>query len=463
MLEDWELLAALLGGTKAMREAGDKYLPRESGESDDAYDARRNRSFLFPAVKRTLSTLTGKVFSKAISLGDDVPSNIKEWAENVDMSGRHINVFAQDVFKAALADGITYIHVDHPIQPAGITLADERQLGSRPYMRHILARDLFWWWSEIVNGKEQLTEVRIMEKVRERIDRYTDREVEQIRVLRIGEYELWRKGEDDNWAPYEIGEVSVKDEIPIRAIYTGRKGFMIAEPPLIDLAWMNVCHWQSSSDQRNILRIARVPFLFGAGIPAGALADPKTGKVTLGAQRAVTIDDPGATLGYVEHTGSAIAAGRTDLQDLKDEMAAMGFEMLIRKPGGETATSKAIDSAEINCVLAAMAVELQDGLEAALAFMAKWTGESTGGGSVVVNHDFGFSVEDAAIGKVLLDARAAKELSRGTLWKEWQRRGILAEDFDAEAEQALLDAEPPDTLLQDTGAPSTEGGDVVTP
>jgi len=34
---------------------------------------------------------------------------------------------------------------------------------------------------------------------------------------------------------------------------------MQAKPPLLDLAWLNVEHWQSASDQSNILHVARVP------------------------------------------------------------------------------------------------------------------------------------------------------------------------------------------------------------
>ena len=41
---------------------------------------------------------------------------------------------------------------------------------------------------------------------------------------------------------------------------------MRARPPLLDLAWLNLAHWQSSSDQRHILHIARVPILFARGM-----------------------------------------------------------------------------------------------------------------------------------------------------------------------------------------------------
>ena len=44
------------------------------------------------------------------------------------------------------------------------------------------------------------------------------------------------------------------------------RGFMTAHPPLMDLAWLNLAHWQSASDQRHILHVARVPILFGRNL-----------------------------------------------------------------------------------------------------------------------------------------------------------------------------------------------------
>lgn len=464
MKENWELVAALMGGTKAMRDAAETYLPREGGESDEGYNARLNRSFLFPAFQRTIQALVGKVFAEAVELNEGTPADLEAMCENIDMAGRSLSVFSRDVFEAALRDGITHLHVDYPKTPtstagaAALTLADERKLGARPYIRHILASDVIGWWSEIRNGTELLTEVRIKEKVRVKEGKWGEKTAERVRVLRPGTYEVFEKNEKEDWISIESGTTSMTDEIPFRSVYTGRTGFMIADPPLINLAWMNVAHWQSSSDQRNILRVARVPFLFGAGLPEGGLADPQTGKFTMGASRAVCVAEAGATLGYVEHSGNAIAAGRTDLQDLKEEMSTMGFELLVRKPGNETATARAIDSAEVNSALAAMAIELQHAMDECLALMQKWRGVKETG-TCEVNTNYSVSSEDAAIGQLLLQARQAREISRTTFWAELQRRGVLGEEFDADAEDELLANDKADVPNEPPGGDGADGAD----
>jgi hypothetical protein len=43
--------------------------------------------------------MTGKVFTKPIILQKDVDAELAAWFENIDNAGRHLNVFARDVFK----------------------------------------------------------------------------------------------------------------------------------------------------------------------------------------------------------------------------------------------------------------------------------------------------------------------------------------------------------------------------
>jgi hypothetical protein len=444
----WELINTLLGGTEAMRREGTKYLPREQKESTDAYNIRLNRTFLFPALERTIGSLSGQVFRKEIRLGNDVPGEIEAWKENINLQGQNLDVFAKDVLESALADGITHIHVDFPSMPTGLTLAEERIIGARPYFRHVKAQELIFWWSANVGGREVLTELRLKEDVRGIAEDGTEIFTEQIRILRIGEYEIWQKQKDDKWLQTTPPtKTSFLNGIPFVTIYAGRQGFMMAKPPLMGLAWLNLAHWQSSSDQRNILRIARVPMLFGAGWEL-----EKGASVTLGSNRMIAVAEPQATLNYVEHTGAAIEAGRQDLIDLKEEMAAMGTDLLVRRPGGELATNRAIAKVEADSWLASLAKALQDGLEEGFEYMAKWANLKSGGGSVEVNTDFGLTEADTNALNALIAARTARDISREAFLNELKRYKVLSEDFDIEAELVKMETEEdvePDIEIED--------------
>jgi len=140
--ETFKLPRTLIGGTTAMRRAAEDYLPKEEGETNEGYVKRVRRSTLFNAFRKTVSDMTGKVFQRPVVLEDDVPADIVQYAENIDLAGRHINVFAKDVFYDGLQTGINYILVDMPpaVQKAdgsAPTVADEQ--GRRPYFVHITA------------------------------------------------------------------------------------------------------------------------------------------------------------------------------------------------------------------------------------------------------------------------------------------------------------------------------------
>lgn len=296
---------------------------------------------------------------------------------------------------------------------------------------HIRHDQILGWRSERIAGVETLTQLRILETVTEPAGRWGIAKIDQVRVLEPNAWQTYRKDQRGEWALYDEGTVTL-GAIPLATVYTCREGFMQARPPLLDLAYLNVEHWQSSSDQANILHVARVPILFASGFSDGTLQ--------IGAGSAVTNDDPAAKLGYVEHSGAAIAAGRESIQDLEERMSLMGAQLLVRKPGARTATEKAIDSADADSALSLMARTAEDSIEQALQFMADW--ESIGpAGEVELVGEIG-GLEDMEL-TGLLRARELGLLSAETVFGELQRRGLICDDIDWPDEAKRLAAEPP--------------------
>ena len=113
--------------------------------------------------------------------------------------------------------------------------------------------------------------------------------------------------------------------IPVAPVYLNQTGFMCGSPPLMDLADLNITHWQSSSDQRNILHVARVPILFASGVAEDI-------ELVVGANAFMRASDPQARLEYVEHSGAAITSGKDDLKVLEFQMQAMGLQLLQAEP-----------------------------------------------------------------------------------------------------------------------------------
>lgn len=449
-------IRALVAGTKAMRAAGEEWLPREPAESPASYENRKKRSVLYNATGKTVSDMTGKVFTKSIVVAKDVDADLQRWFENVDNAGRHLNVFARDCFYDAMQPGIGFIFVDMPPkvqradgQPA--TIADEQKAGIRPYLKWIPLENLIGWKSTTIEGAEVLTQIRIKECVAEPDPQnpYEDAEIDQIRVVTRAAngttestWETFREQKVDGkstWVSHSRGTTS-QPEIQLFPVYINREEFMQACPPLEKLAELNIAHWQSYSDQRNILHVARVPILFGAGFKEDE-------KLVIGAAEMVQSSDSNAKLIYVEHTGAAIGAGDKDLSNLELQMQTMGLQLLIDQPGGQTATGEQRDDAKENSSLAMMAGALQDALTQAAQSMARFGGKpEPKPGDILVNKDFGITGTKSDL-QYLTQAVLGGKLSQETYWSEMQRRGVLGDSFDPETEAARVAAQAPEATI----------------
>lgn len=421
MAARWELPRALMGGTPAMRLAGPRWLPRHPAESGRHYHARLQRTVLRNFFRRTVQTLTGKVFSRPIVLGEDVPPRLRDLMEDVDLTGRHLNIFARDVFADALVCGLSHVLVDYPRAVPGQTLADERAAGARPYAVHIKAEQVAGWRIAEVGGRPVLAQLRIRETVQEPDGVFGERPVEQIRVLEPGGWRLWRRGDDGVWFMVEEGETSLR-EIPLVTVYTGRLGFMEAEAPLDDLAWLNLEHWQIRSDQRNALNVTSFPILAAAGW------NQDDGQVEFGPNKFLTTTDPSGRFYYVESGGAHLAAGRAELEALEDAMRLFGLQFELRDVA-TTATARRIDAAEGAAPLQAWALAMADALEQMLALFARWEGLADGG-SVTLGADLG-PLQDGDGLDALLKARAAGDIGRAEFVAELKRRGVLGEAEEA--------------------------------
>lgn len=442
MASRWTLAETLLGGTDAMRAAGQTYLPKEEAEEQRDYDRRLAVAVLFPAFGRTVETLSAKPFSQPVTLSEDIPEQIAELLGNVDLEGRNLDTFAAEVMETTMGPGFSGILVDVPAVPADKrpkTLADERALKLRPYWVHVKPGSILGWKRTKIKGEWVLSQLRLMECVEVDDGEFGTAEVEQVRVLTPGAWATYRKAsgdQKDEWLLHESGTTSL-DIIPFVPVYGKRTGFMTSRPPLLELAHLNVKHWQSQSDQDNILHVARVPIL-----TARQCGDKFSLKI--GASAAVDLGNgPEAELKYVEHSGAAIDAGKVSLDDLKDEMRQAGAELLVVQKVQKTATETNSEDSVGMCALQRIAQGLEDAIDQALQITAQFMKAGDSGGSVKLFDDYGAMNMAEASAQILLAANTAGKISDQTLRSELKRRGILSADVDEDEEKSRISEDGP--------------------
>jgi len=439
MRKYWDVITPLMGGTMAMRAAGKSLLPQYPAEDDESYKERLRLSTLLPAYSETVGNMTSRVFAEPLQVGDDVPGQLLEMTADIDHSGNDLNSWAVEFFREGLSHGLCHALIDHSRTEGVRTQAEEIAAGVRPYAVLVKPEQVLGWRAK--GG--QLTMFRYIEIVEEEDGEFGAKCVEQIRVLEPGAWRTYRKAEKGGWGLHDEGANSLA-YIPLVTFYTGRTGFMTAKPPLLELAHLNVKHWQSQSDQDNILHVIRVPILVRIGVQAtfdnqGKPVPPEF-KVGTGSLTDLPMN---GDLKYVEHTGAAVKAGREALKDLLDEMRMAGAKLLTpEKSATKTATQADEEAAQELSPLARMANHFADCLAQLLQFMADYRGLGDGG-TVEMRGNFDVDYMPEVSLPTLVAMANAGMLSKETLFAEMQRRGVISDEYEWANELAKIEGQGP--------------------
>lgn len=460
MAEPWPMIDALVGGTGAMRKAGKALLPQFPAEPDASYKARLSCATLFPAFSRTSEVLAAKPLSKPIDLDGCDP--LEDLFDDIDREGSTLHGYASMLMLQCMQYGLTGVLVDAPPRPDGVvTLADEREAGIRPYLATYKASSILGWRE--VNG--QLTQLRLLECVCEEDGDFGEKMVKQVRVLTPGAWAVYRKVKDaagfETWQVYDEG-TSALGKIPFVFFYGIKECLGVGKPPLLDLAYQNVAHWQSSSDQQNILHVARVPILFATGFGA-------EDELIVGANAFVRTTSENAKIGFAEHSGAAIGAGQDSINKLEDQMRQTGAELLVQRPNLKTATQTLSETEGNRSILQRITENFEESLEECLRLMGEWIGVKVDP-EVHLFKDFGAqNISDQSTNS-LISAEAAGCVSKETVFASLQRRDIISQELTWEDELERIASQPkPDVVskpqvgaaMKNTDMEDTEEDDVA--
>lgn len=482
LIGEWELLCDLMAGTFAMRDKGEKWLPKQPKELDQSWRNRLNSSFLFPAFKDAVESVVSQPFSKPVTITaeDDVklPDQLQKIDTDVDKTGQNLTQFARNVFETMVAFGRCGVLVDFPSTGGDLNLGEEQAGDVRPIFKMVHPVDLIGWRTETTpGGEERLTQIRIREWAKEPEGRYGDKDVQYIRVFNappsvatnvagdgavpgsptLGTWELWKV--EDNGTTTAAGEgTHTYPGIPFVMIYAKRTKFMEAQPPMRDLAELNLCHYGSSSDQRNYLRFCRIGMIAMTGV-SHEEADESG---TVGPNQTLKSVNPEAKFYYVEHTGKAIEAGERDIAHLEQQMEVLGMKPFVDRSSDSTATGKKIDNSKSNSDAISWAIAAADGLTECYKVAGKWVKQEIDEKfRVTLFTDFTVAIGDPTQGDFLLKCRTARELDQETFLTELKRRGFIGEDRDIEEIMANLESEGPSFEQQLEAERVKQSGDKI--
>ena len=411
----WGLIEHLLGGTYKIRKGHRKFLPQEPRELDESYDNRLQRSVLAPYYVRLERMLAGMLTRKPVRL-DDVSDQIREQLFDVDLQNNDLQTWLYNTSRICIRYGHVGVLVDAP----------KSGDNGRPYWITYTPRDILGWRSEMADGQQKLTQLRLFEKVLVPDGLYGEKQVEQVRVLTPGAFEIFQKDQKGDFRVIDEGTTSLS-EIPFSVAYSNRVGVLESFPPLADIAELNLQHYQVQSDLGNQLHISAVPMLALFGFPASAE------EVSAGPGEAISLPE-GSDARYVEPQGNSYDAQFRRLDQIVSQINDLGLAAVMgAKLSAETAESKRIDRSQGDSTMMVVAQQMQDLIDNCLRFHADFLQESQAGSSLV-NRDFmGARLEPQEI-QALLQLYTAGTVTQETLLLQLEAGEVLGDDFDVEAE-----------------------------
>lgn len=443
------LVRDLWCGNEKLHEDGETYLPRYAAEDAANYRVRLARATLFNSFRHTVNGLVGFVFRVPPKLGDDVPlaiagseePDVEGLWENIDNAGTHGDVFARDIMADAMVTGHAAILVEYPNTGGTQDYAAELLGEVRPYWVPIKKENILSWRTVVERGKTVLTQLVLKECLCVPDGAFGDKMQTMYRVLYrengvVGFRLLWITS-TKAVVIVEEGTYPTQDEIPVAEVVTsGRCSMFESEPPLLDLAYLNLAHYRQWSDYDTSLRMTCMPLLFLAGFPT---TDEQGNRIVIGANHSLNAPDPNAKAGYVTHSGQSLAECKASLDELQNQMGMLGLAALAsQKRSAETATAKEIDKGASDSALAVAARGTEDGLERALYFTARYLGEEDGG-SIEINSNFQDMTMDAQTMAAWGTLATALSLPAHVVIEALIEGGRLPEDTDIAAlEQEMM-------------------------
>lgn len=451
--EGWLVVRTLVGGTKAMRNARTTFTPQTDGERKEVgrYNARLLRSVLFPAYARTVKKIASLPFQKPPTIQGELPEPIDRIIADADRCGTSLASFGQEIYRDAVNCGMGLFLVDN-VPVGGLTLTEADELDARPYFCRINPDNFMGAAVEKRYGRDVVVEFRYREWVWAPSKLGYDTLVDRIRVWTEQEVQVWERdtsqtdvdrtaaSSTSTTGGYRMVESIPHGfgRIPLVVVYTDKVDTLNARPPLLDLAWLNVAHWQSDSTQKDALAYCRAPTLFGKGLDAETVES----KPQLGSGSTVMTKSETADFGFIEIGGASLAAGREDIQALAEMMAAIGMQPLMAVQGPDTATGEVradmAAKSEAQAWVEAMEWALYQGLELAAEHA-----------NVALPDDFELTLfKDSSLiaGKAtdipaLQMAAQQGFLTKRTFLNEMKARGVIVTVEDVDEEVAELEGE----------------------
>ncbi len=381
-LELWDKCRTCFKGEEAVKQENHIYLPFLSNQDSPEYYSYKNRAIFLNVLRRTIQGLVGAAIRKTPII--EVPTGLSAHIKDCDMMGTSIEELMGDLLTEMLITGRVNLVVD-------------RMEDSRTYLTTYNAES-FINWRMHMNAPTMAVFAEELDvttdgydhemKIQYRVFDFDDNENVRVRVA-LEKAPDEQSDEEDVFeiiyetVPTVMGEGLKK--LPLFTINSTGLGFdELQPPPLLDLANLSLSHYRTSADLENGRHFTALPQPWITGVDP----DEYRSGISIGGESAWIIPNEGANLGYLEFSGQGLGSLENALSEKEQMMAIAGARLLESKKGVESAEVSRIRQNIETSVLSSIVVNLQNGVEKALKYMAEWEGMNPDDVRVELNMDF---------------------------------------------------------------------------
>lgn len=442
LLPKWSNCRVVYGGEDSVHEAGELLLPKLQQQDDSMYEAYKMRARFLPAFKRTVQGVVGTMTRKEPVYNVE---GIEDLVNNITGNGTTIQDYVEEVTDEMAIVGICGTLVDHIPVNEELTIAQSESSNIRPNFGLYKAEQIINWKYDTVNNVKVLVMVVLLEYYTDWVNDFTSEIKKQYRVLRLDEdntytQQIYRPNAEQGKEICDLVYPKVNGQtIKYIPFYLHGK---YENPPLYDLVTTNIKHYQLKADHNHALHYIGLPTPIFPGVDPNDPNKPRA----IGPEQIVYLSNPQAKPYYLVYGGEGLASVEKELEELKNDMAFLGAQMLAPADMvAETATKATFRNASETSALALMAKNESSTITEALQFLAVWAGVPEETAKEKIGVDISTDFNPLRLGPQelvsLVQGWQSGAYSKQTLFRNLQEGEIIEGDksFEEEEEEILLE------------------------
>ena len=369
---EWKKLRDTYAGERAVKDAVG-YIKQPSGMDDDLFATYIDNATYYNMTARTVGALVGTVF-KRNPIITNLPKKLEEKLKKISIRGQTFRTFTKNVAKEIIHMGRYGVLVD-------------RTSAGDPYLTGYVTEAILDWTVSVVEGRETLTRVVLMEV--QVVDSqssggtYTRQYAPKYRelVLEDGVYKqkIYKTFPDGTQYPspttQQPDEIIVPTNrgktfnyIPFVILGQDSNAFDIDRSPLQDIADMNIAHYRSYAQLEHGRFFTGTPvYWVSKGETEGA------GEYQLGASTVWEVGN-GQKAGLMEFNGHGLGSLEKALVQKEAHIATLGGRMIgvDSQAVSESDNQLAMRDRNESAMLLNVTLSMDEGLSLILQWWTAW-------------------------------------------------------------------------------------------